>query len=305
MALRVIGPDGGKLSHIASAVSYAMNNGAKVLSMSFGTTSNSYTLERALTSASDAGVQLVAAAGNDGKDLELEAYYPCSYRMTLLTCVAATMQGGTRASFSNYGRSIVHVAAPGNYIKSTVLNNRYADYSGTSMACPHVAGILAVLLSVFPHLPTNYLRQLVLENSQAANSLKVMHGRVNLNAAVTAARALWVSIVNMPAGIGGDAGDTQIVGLELGRSGPGWTSGLLEGEFNADLHLQATDGVITDTATVPVTLRVQGIPQLRSELDTIDFGQVPVNASAQSALVIRNVGNGSAAVVASVDGGFE
>lgn len=124
----------------AAAIIYAADNGADVISMSFGG-SDSNLIRDVLNYAYSQGVVLVAAAGNGNTNYPS---YPAAYGNVI--AVAATDIDDSKASFSNYG-DWVDVAAPGVDILSTFLNNATARMSGTSMACPHVAGLVALILS--------------------------------------------------------------------------------------------------------------------------------------------------------------
>lgn len=158
MPLKGLNNEGaGYCSDLIGAIYYAIDNGANIISMSWGSYSESETLRDALNYAYSQGVVLIAAAGNGNTDSE---HYPSSYDNVI--AVAATNIDGYKASFSNYG-SLVDVAAPGVDIYSTMptyevtmnkinyeMNYDYA--SGTSMACPYVAGVVALLLSKNPDL---------------------------------------------------------------------------------------------------------------------------------------------------------
>ncbi|MBQ0010492.1 MAG: S8 family serine peptidase [Ruminococcus sp.] len=146
-------------SDIAEAIIYAYMNGASVINMSFGGTSISMAVEDALEDAYNQCV-LVAAAGNDdmcnqpgcpAHNPEVEYPAALTYVIGVMSCNAA---GTSRSSFSNfdhwqYNTVEYDVYAPGEQIPSTFPNNKYASLSGTSMACPNVAGIAALLRSEF------------------------------------------------------------------------------------------------------------------------------------------------------------
>ncbi|MBI2933694.1 MAG: S8 family serine peptidase [Planctomycetes bacterium] len=142
MGLKFLGGGGsGDTGGAISAIQYAINNGAHVMSNSWGGGAYSQALQDAITAAYDAGIVFVAAAGNSNTDLPM---YPaaCDHVIT----VSAVDHNDMKASFSNYGLNI-DVAAPGVNVFSTKLSNTYGAASGTSMACPHVSGLAALLKS--------------------------------------------------------------------------------------------------------------------------------------------------------------
>ena len=132
---------------VANAIVYAADNGADVISMSYGGYFSSNLEKDVLNYAYSKDVVLIAAAGNDNTYLES---YPASYDNVI--AVAATDSNDYRAGFSNYG-SWVDVAAPGVDILSTIPNGAYDSFSGTSMACPHVAGLAGLILSKNQNTP--------------------------------------------------------------------------------------------------------------------------------------------------------
>lgn len=93
----------------------------------------------------EANITFVAAAGNDSNDNDAIPVYPASYELNNVISVAALNPDGTLAQFSNFGKATVDIAAPGVAILSTVPNNEYAVFDGTSMAAPHVAGLVAMI----------------------------------------------------------------------------------------------------------------------------------------------------------------
>lgn len=131
----------GSLANIASGITWAADNGAKVINMSLGGTSGSTALQSAVNYAWNKGVVVVAAAGNSNTTA---ANYPAYYTNSI--AVAATDRNDARASFSNYG-SWVDIAAPGVDVGSTYINSQYVYMSGTSMASPHVSALAALVWS--------------------------------------------------------------------------------------------------------------------------------------------------------------
>lgn len=141
MPVKVLNASGsGSYTGIANGITWAADNGAKVISMSLGGGSGSSTLESAVNYAASKGVVIVAAAGNSNTTA---ASYPAYYAACI--AVGSTTSTDARSSFSNYGASWVDVAAPGSSIYSTYDGNTYATLSGTSMSTPHVAGLAGLL----------------------------------------------------------------------------------------------------------------------------------------------------------------
>lgn len=126
-------------SDVIAAINWAVNNDADIVTMSLGGTGYSSTFKNACDNAYASGVVVVAAAGNSGSAV----MYPAAFDSVI--AVAATDYYDNRASWSCYG-SQVELAAPGVSIKSTLLGGSYGSKSGTSMATPHVAGSVSLLL---------------------------------------------------------------------------------------------------------------------------------------------------------------
>lgn len=131
---------------IEKAIYFAVQNGAKVINMSFGGPTKSERIRQAIDYANQNGVMVVAAAGNYASNNDTTPIYPANYDLPNMISVGATNALGKVASFSNYGTS-VHVLAPGDAVQSTTLANAYATIKGTSFAAPLVAGVLAVYLN--------------------------------------------------------------------------------------------------------------------------------------------------------------
>ncbi len=147
----------GSLSSIIAGIDWSISNQMDIINLSLGTTSHSSTLQQVVDRANNAGILVVAAAGNNGRadgsgDL---VNYPARYSSAI--AVAATDINDNRASFSATG-STVEVAAPGVNINSTLYNGGYGPLSGTSMATPYVAGNLALMKQAYPSLSASQLR---------------------------------------------------------------------------------------------------------------------------------------------------
>ncbi|GAB3919591.1 hypothetical protein GCM10028804_11740 [Larkinella terrae] len=144
VALRVLDDEGeGKLSALVQAVSHVYQNGkaGDVVNISIGGEGTSTTLERVIKQAADKGILFAIAAGNEG--VSAEKYAPANINHPNVFTVSAMDQNNRFASFSNYGPT-VDICAYGVRITSTYLNGKYATMSGTSMASPHVAGLLLI-----------------------------------------------------------------------------------------------------------------------------------------------------------------
>ena len=153
MAEKVLDQYGiGYTDDVAKAIVHAVGQGADIISMSFGGDSPCSLAHQALKYAYDHGVLLVAAAGNEETNRK---HYPAAYDEVI--AVAATDINDDRASWSNYG-NWVELAAPGVDIYSTVWNDSYTSKSGTSMACPHIAGVAALIWSQFPKKTRDWVR---------------------------------------------------------------------------------------------------------------------------------------------------
>jgi subtilisin family serine protease len=157
MAEKVLNSNGqGTSSDVASGITHAANQGADVISLSLGSSNPSLVIENACNNAYDSkGVVLVAASGNDGQP---QVSYPAAYDSVI--AVGATNQADERCDFSNYGDKL-ELVAPGFHIMSTVRNNQYDSFDGTSMACPHVAGVAALAISKNPGKDNLWIRELL------------------------------------------------------------------------------------------------------------------------------------------------
>lgn len=172
---------GGSLPFAYSGLIYAIETHADVISMSWGGYYYSATYQLLFDVAYDAGIICVAAAGNSNTDIPM---YPASYDHVI--SVGATDQNDLRASFSNYGNT-VDVSAPGVDIYSTLAgsDNAYGMLSGTSMACPLVSGLCALMLSYDPTLTPDELERCLKDNADNIDNAnpaflgKLGAGRIN------------------------------------------------------------------------------------------------------------------------------
>ena len=193
MPLKFMDSDGaGTTKDAIEAINYVINRkragvNVRVISASWGSTTNSRALEDVIRKAGQEGILFVAAAGNDHSDNDLKPHYPASYELNNVISVAAVDRNDELTSFSNWGERSVDVAAPGQQIVSTWLNHGFEEKQGTSMATPFVAGVAALVLSTNPAISIDELRTRLLNSVDAVPSLK---GKVATGGRIDAAKAV-------------------------------------------------------------------------------------------------------------------
>ncbi len=184
MVLRTV-PDGDERDKdVANSIRYAVENGAKVINMSFGKAfgKDKQAVDDAVRFAAENDVLLVHAAGNDGQNNDETPNFPNRNYVDSLGInkgeaptwieVGAsqwTNDGDLVASFSNYGRRSVDVFAPGVKIHSTMPGSTYEDQQGTSMAAPVVAGLAALIRSYYPELPATEVKRIIMQSVTRVN----------------------------------------------------------------------------------------------------------------------------------------
>lgn len=180
MTIRAV-PDGDERDKdVANAIIYAVDNGASVVNMSFGKgySWDKEAVDKAVKYAAKHDVLLVHAAGNsaqnnDGSDnfpndnYEKSGWFKPKKAANWLEIGALSWQGGENApaTFSNYGKSQVDVFSPGVAIYSTIPNNEYAHFDGTSMASPVAAGVAATIRSYFPDLSAIQVKEILMQSA--------------------------------------------------------------------------------------------------------------------------------------------
>ena len=198
MALKVLDSTGGGwYSDAVECIDYALAMKARgvnvrVMNASWGAPAFDQTLMDAFHAAQDAGILTSVAAGNDGANHGAAGakFYPASFNLDGLIAVAATTDTGALATFSDYGGD-VEIAAPGQFILSTLPGNQYGYLSGTSMASPQVAGAVALMVAQNPGATVSELRARLLASADRTASLtgKIQSGRLNVAAALFAPTA--------------------------------------------------------------------------------------------------------------------
>ncbi|GIL17210.1 MAG: hypothetical protein BroJett040_09610 [Oligoflexia bacterium] len=173
MGVKFLSAEGsGSLEGAIRAIDYATKMGAKIMSNSWGGGGFSQTLKDAIQRSHEAGALFVAAAGNESNNNDTNPTYPCSYDVPNVLSVAAINNKGGIASFSNYGKKMVHLAAPGVNIYSSVTGNGYDSWSGTSMATPHVSGVAALLAAHEPNLTGVEMKQRLMSTVKPVSAIK-------------------------------------------------------------------------------------------------------------------------------------
>lgn len=154
---KVLGDDGiGNDSWIISGISKSISDGMDIINLSLGREGDSTkAFERALRSAEDNGVVVVASGGNNGDDTNTKNY-PAKSNYTL--AVGALDQYNQRTSWSHYS-NIIDISAPGLSIKSTFPDQQYKSLSGTSMAAPHVTGVAALIKEIYPAMSAIQIKE--------------------------------------------------------------------------------------------------------------------------------------------------
>jgi subtilisin family serine protease len=179
MCLKGIEGGSGSNYDLAECIDYAAENGADIISMSWGNYHNSSVLYSAIEDAYIAGLLLFSSAGNDNTDNE---GYPAAYHEVV--AVASTDQNDIKSDFSNWGIWI-QVCAPGSSILSTILDDNYGKLNGTSMSCPYAAGATALLKSQNPDSSQSWILDELFNTCDDIDSLnpgyegKLGYGRVN------------------------------------------------------------------------------------------------------------------------------
>jgi subtilisin family serine protease len=187
MTIRAV-PDGDERDKdVANSIIYAVDNGAKVINMSFGKgySWDKKAVDKAVLYAMKKDVLLVHAAGNSGQDNDNTPNFPNARIQKSSRGLLGKIFGGDKtadnwlevgastyhdneklvASFSNYGKNSIDVFAPGFQINSTIPGNGYAKFSGTSMASPVVAGIAGVIRSYYPNFSAKEVRDIIMDSA--------------------------------------------------------------------------------------------------------------------------------------------
>ncbi len=171
---------------VALAIRYAVDNGAEVINASFGKSYSPHSdwVRDAIVYAGKNNVLIVHAAGNDGKNVDVEPNFPddnvngkeVSDTYLRVGALSPKYGSGLLADFSNYGKNNVDIFAPGAEIYSAVPGNKYESYGGTSMAAPAVAGVAALIRSYYPTLTAAQIKKIIMDSGLDINTRVIVGG---------------------------------------------------------------------------------------------------------------------------------
>ncbi len=183
MSVRTVPNGDERDKDVANAIIYAVDNGAKIINMSFGKnfSPEKAAVDKAVKYAEQKGVLLIHAAGNDAEDNDTENNFPSRFYLDgkeaknwLEIGASSSGEGNTlAASFSNYGKKNVDLFAPGVDIYATVPGNEYKSLDGTSMASPVTVGVAALVMSYFPDLTPSEVKEILRNSTRKFDGLEV------------------------------------------------------------------------------------------------------------------------------------
>ncbi|MEO6245699.1 MAG: S8 family serine peptidase, partial [Opitutaceae bacterium] len=191
----------GTTANMLSGINYARGKGVRIMNLSLENYPFSTAVSGAIDSAAAAGILMVICAGNSGTNNDISPNYPSSYPQVNIISVANTTNAdvmNTGGSLpSNYGVTAVDLAAPGTLVYSTLRNNTYGLFTGTSMSTPHVTGTAALLCTLRPDATVADLRRWILDS---ADRLPSLAGRCVTGARLNVAAALQLAVPTAPPG---------------------------------------------------------------------------------------------------------
>jgi cell wall-associated protease len=184
MSIRTVPNGDERDKDVAAAIRYAVDNGARVINMSFGKSfeNRREVVDSAVDYAVRKNVLMVFGAGNSSKDLDVEDTFPTPERADgsrveqwiSVGAVNWTADENFPADFSNYGQYSVDMFAPGVRVTSAIPDNKYEPMDGTSMAAPVVTGVAALIMSYFPELSAKEVQDILMNSVTKYPNLKVI-----------------------------------------------------------------------------------------------------------------------------------
>ncbi len=273
MPLRFLGADGsGDLNNAIKAIDYAIEKKVSVISASWGASvprATAKPLIEAIERAEQAGIIFVTAAANDGKNNDTTEVYPANSGTANMMTVAASNSADAKPQWSNYGKGKVSLSAPGEAIMSTLPGNKYSNLSGTSMATPLVAGLVAFLRAQDPTLTGAEIRSLLQSTGAKVEIETACNCRVDAFAAVDTLLAKKVWMVPAAATIAEQA--TQQVALKN-------ASGAVKFESsNPAVATVSEQGLVTGLTKGTVTIKA--IDAAGNSATSLDFNVGAVASS--------------------------
>ena len=181
----------GTTDTLAFGIRYAVDRGARILNVSVNTDVPTEAVTAAVRYAGERGAIIVASAGNNGRNIDLDPSYPASLPDPAVFSVAAESDGnGLLWNLSNTGLKSVDLAAPGARIIATATNSSYQSRTGTSAAAPFVSASLALLSAAAPDLPMSTLRAAITDTTRRSDLLSRLLGGGSLDVGAAMRRAL-------------------------------------------------------------------------------------------------------------------
>ena len=185
LPVRVMNGDGvGTMMNVAKGLHYAVKAGARVVTMSFGSSKLTAAMKDVIDEANNAKVIMVAAAGNDGTN---QMQYP-ALRSGVIA-VTSVESNNSKSVYADYGPAIA-IVAPGSGIRSTYVDGGYATWSGTSFSVPFVAAEAVMIVSRCPQLPPNSVTDAIRRTARSVDTYNPLYkgqlgkGMIDIEAAV-------------------------------------------------------------------------------------------------------------------------
>lgn len=296
----------GSYTNVINGIMWAATNGMDVANLSLGGGAST-SLCDAVDAATDAGVLIIASAGNSGnpKGKGTNTGYPATCNNAI--AVAATTQNDSRASFSSTGQA-VEISAPGSGIYSSLLDQSYGSWSGTSMAAPHVSGVAALVKDANSSLTPQELRS-ILQNTAIdlgdnGRDTKFGFGLVNTLDAISAADSnpvssdpafsLSASQTSFSVNVGDDATPTILINPTNGFDGEvSLSSSRNSDNFSinpVDIKI-STESILTlDTSSAGIyQITIDGTSGTLSDSLTIDLTVINPNDSISSEVIVDKI----------------
>ncbi len=260
------------------AITYAVQHHLPISNNSWGGGDFSQAVQDTLTAARNAGHLFVAAAGNYAMNTDLNPFYPADYPLNNIVSVAATDNQDHLASFSDYGATSVHLAAPGVNVYSTVPGDLYAYKSGTSMSTPYVTGVAALIEALRPNWTfTQVINRLL----ATVDPVPGLVGKTLTGGRLDAARAVAVGATHF--GVSAPAQVTAGMSFAVTVRALDPTNAV-DPSYRGTVHFTATDGQATLPADYTFTAADQGVHTFMATLRTAGSRSLTVTDTSTSSL---------------------